>query len=163
MSLNRPLVVVAHPDDESLWAGGYLIQHPGTDVLCCSIPKKDPERCIHFFEACRILGANGYFAGQLGARQRVDLKAAVLFAAHYESIITHNGQGEYGHPAHIAVHEAMKALGKPMQVFGYGMAQGEPIDYEAKLRAISCYKTRPNVLANQSKWFDLSRECLIPS
>lgn len=160
---SRVLVAVAHPDDEALWASGYLLEHPGTDVLCCSIPKKDPERCVHFFDACRILGANGYFAGQLAFNQKIDLTAAVKFAAHYDEIITHNEKGEYGHPSHIAVHQAMKDLGKPMRVFGYGLAEGDLIDYETKLRALSCYKTRPNVFANQSKKFDLSRECLLSS
>ncbi len=29
----RVALVVAHPDDETLWAGGTLLQHPGWDTL----------------------------------------------------------------------------------------------------------------------------------
>ena len=157
-NLSRGIVVVAHADDETLWCGGYLIEHP-TDVLCCSIPK-DTQRAIDFFEACEVLGVNGYICGKNEKYQ--DVHAAKVFAASYDHIITHNHIGEYGHKFHIKVHRAMKELGLPMQVFNYGLQDGEPIDWTRKLKALSCYTTRPDVLRNQSKRFILSRECLIP-
>lgn len=159
--MSRALVVVAHPDDESLWCAGYLMAHPGTDVLCCSIPKRDPERCVHFFQACGVLGANGYIAGRLASNDKIDLHAAMLFASQYDEIITHNAKGEYGHHAHIAVHHAMKSLGKPIRFFGYGFEKGEPIDLDTKMRALSCYTSRPKVYENHNRKFDLSREALL--
>lgn len=158
----KTLVVVAHMDDETLWSGGYLMSNPGTHVLCCSVPYKDPERCIHFFEACAMLGAEGYIAGRLARAGKIDTYAAQQFAAGYDEIITHNHLGEYGHPAHIAVHLAMKELGKPMKTFGYGIITGgHLVDIEMKKRVLACYTSRPNVFENQSKQFDLSREAFI--
>jgi len=157
--VNRTLVVVAHADDETLWCGGYLIAHPGTDVLCASIPRNDPQRILDFFDACAVLTANGIVCGKNEAMQ--DVTAAQVYASTYERIITHNRYGEYGHKLHKKLHHAMLDLKKELLVFGYGIAVGEPIDYERKLRALSCYTTRPRVLANQQRRFDLSRECLL--
>ena len=163
MNPHSVLVVVAHPDDESLWAAGYLMDNPGTHVLCCSIPFKDPERCRDFFDACHLLGAHGFFAGQLARAGKIYTDAAVQIAYHYDSIITHNHLGEYGHPAHIAVHLAMKSLNRPMRTFGYGIvADGNPVsDFERKRAAIECYHSRPNAFANQSKKFDLTVEAFL--
>jgi len=159
--VSRTLVVVAHPDDESVWCGGYLLEHPNTDVCCCGVPDKDPERLGHFFQACEILGANGFVIGQNCKSD--NLEPAQMFACTYSNIITHNELGEYGHPLHIKVHYAMKELKKPMRVFNYGIRPGMPIDYETKFKAIACYTSRPQVLKNQSRRFDLSKECLIRS
>jgi LmbE family N-acetylglucosaminyl deacetylase len=35
-------VIVAHPDDETLWAGGTILEHPSNDwfIVClCSVEK----------------------------------------------------------------------------------------------------------------------------
>ncbi|MEE9158920.1 MAG: hypothetical protein V3U60_11100 [Gammaproteobacteria bacterium] len=157
--MSRTLVVVAHPDDESVWCGGWLLQNPGTDVCCCGVPDKDPERLMHFFAACFLLGAHGFVVGQ--NCKSMNCEPAQIFAESYDDIITHNELGEYGHPMHIKLHHAMKELKKPMRVFNYGIRPGTEIDYEGKLTAIRCYISRPDVLKNQSRNFDLSRECLI--
>ena len=156
--MSASLVIVAHADDETLWCGGWLLEHPFTDVCCCSVPR-DAQRSIDFFSACAVLGANGYIVGQLETYQNLD--AAQVFAESYDDIITHNHLGEYGHQFHICVHHAMKELKKPMRVFNYGMRIGAPIDIDTKLYALARYSTRPNVLKNQQRRFDLSRECWI--
>lgn len=155
--MSKSLVVVAHPDDESLWAGGYLAKHK-TDVCVCSVPERDPERIKHFFEACKILGVKGYVAGCMEYQE--DVTAALVFASQYDDIITHNHLGEYGHPFHIKVHHAMKSLGKPLRVFNYGITKGDPIDYDTKERAMKCYVTR-KIIQNQGGRFDLRCESLL--
>ena len=156
--MSRSLVVVAHADDETLWCGGWLLENPGTHVCVCSVPR-DAQRSVDFFSACAVLGANGFIVGQLETWQNLD--AAQVFAASYDDIITHNRLGEYGHRFHIKLHHAMKELNKPLRVFNYGLCPGVPIDVDTKLKALACYSTRPDVLKNQQRRFDLSRECLI--
>ena len=163
--MNRSVVVVvAHPDDETLWAGGYLAAHPGTTIVCCSVPEKDPQRVRPFFEVCRQLKARPVVAAaSLAANEEtLDLWPAQLIAEQFDLILTHNRLGEYGHGHHIDVHHAMHALGKPMKVFGYGLTkEGEAVDIKLKERLLSLYTTRPEVFARQSKKFDLSKEAFI--
>lgn len=53
-------VIVAHPDDETLWAGGAVLIHP---EWCCSIfalcRARDPDRAPRFERVARALGAAG--------------------------------------------------------------------------------------------------------
>ena len=161
----RTVVVVAHPDDETLWAGGYLAAHPGTDVICCTIPDKDPQRMRHFFQACFMLNAHAIVAAASLADdpdRRLVLSPAQALAARYDLILTHNQIGEYGHKHHVAVHEAMKATGRPMRVFGYGLTvDGESVDVEVKKRVLSVYASRPEVFQRQSKKFNLGKEAFL--
>lgn len=155
----RVLVAVAHPDDESVWAAGYLSTHPGTHVCCASVPDKDPERIGDFIKACEVLKAYPFVVGTLSSLH--DFDAAVNFAQGYDTIITHNHLGEYGHAAHRTLHFALRQLDKIIYGFNYGLETGEPIDADIKRKAIACYTTRPKVWENQSKHFDLTKECLI--
>ena len=164
----RAVVVTAHPDDETLWAGGYLAAHSGTDVICCSIPKKDPQRAAHFFEACRLLGANPIVMASSSAENdnKLDLRAVTHFVARYDLILTHNQLGEYGHPHHIQVHEAMtRSYASRVRCFGYGLPgtdhRGELVDIELKRRVLSVYTSRPEVFQRQSVRFNLARELFV--
>lgn len=159
--MSRTLVVVAHADDETLWCGGWLLENPGTDVCCCSIPRNDPQRILDFFIACQALRAKGFVVGENENQGLKETRVVQAVAASYDEIITHNELGEYGHPMHIRLHYAMKELKQPMRVFNYGIRPGMPINYELKVAALRRYSTRPDVLKNQSRNFDLSKEVLI--
>ncbi len=159
----KTAVVVAHPDDEILWAGGYLAAHPGIDVICCTIPQKAPERCLVFLKVCRELLVNPIVLANVA--DVVDtpigpLRYVQRFVSNqYDQIITHNEIGEYGHEHHIAVHHAMRATGIPMKVFGYGRTfDGDQVDIALKQRLLAYYTTQPNCFKVWSRKFDLSRE-----
>src|SRR5450755_81544 len=59
----RAAVVVAHPDDESLWCGGYILTHPEflwrVVTLCRAA---DPDRAPRFLRVLQRLGAEGEMA-----------------------------------------------------------------------------------------------------
>ena len=58
---NECAVIVAHPDDETLWAGGLMLMHPEvkwTVVTLCR--KSDLDRAPKFFKALERLNAVGF-------------------------------------------------------------------------------------------------------
>ena len=137
----RKLMVVAHPDDETLWGGGIVLRYPGGWVIqCCSVPVADPIRADKFLEACRRLGAEGrvlhgrdVYDCPLAGLEYVDLDADV--------IVTHGAEGEYGHPHHVQVHQHVVRRA-PCRVLTFGgpdvleLTTGERA---AKLHALKAY------------------------
>jgi LmbE family N-acetylglucosaminyl deacetylase len=97
-------VIVAHPDDETLWAGGLMLMHPGVKWTVVTICRKsDADRAPKFFKALEEFGASGYM-GDLddgpeqdaldnGEVQRTIME--LLPCDRFEVIITHSVVGEY--------------------------------------------------------------------
>src|SRR5664279_6416401 len=60
---SRAAVVVAHPDDETLWCGGYILTHPEflwrIITLCRAA---DPDRAPKFSQVLQRFGAQGEMA-----------------------------------------------------------------------------------------------------
>lgn len=100
----RALVVVAHPDDETLWVGGTMLMHPAWSWRVVSLCRgTDPDRRPRFFGAMTRLGGRGDM-GDLddGPEQRplsgAEVRKAVRWALQdtsYDLIVTHSPFGEY--------------------------------------------------------------------
>lgn len=115
-------VLVAHPDDETLWAGQTLLDHPGDwTVISCTIPRLDPIRGWKFYDACEHLGAHGrlFPAVEPGPSGSIDYLNALHDALlEYDLVLTHGGAGEYGNAHHRQVHLwAMQTLRNARLVF----------------------------------------------
>lgn len=138
----RTLVCAAHPDDETLWAYDFIVRNPGIHVAVCSIDRRPGKemRVEHFYRACEAMKAVPFVLAGDFMMWDLDPRPIVEFAKAYELIVTHNEVGEYGHPAHTRVNEALRSLGRPMKVFGHGLVAGEPIDYEGKLKVLDIYQ-----------------------
>ena len=53
-------VIVAHPDDETLWAGGTILSHPSWNwFIVCLCRGSDKERAPRFHNALKILKSEG--------------------------------------------------------------------------------------------------------
>jgi hypothetical protein len=113
-------VIVAHPDDETLWAGGTILNHPNNEwVVVCLCRASDCERALRFKNAMKILNVEGIMGDlddgpdQLPLDQKV-LETEILRllpAIQYELIITHNTRGEYTrHTRHEEVNKAVVNL-----------------------------------------------------
>jgi hypothetical protein len=59
----RAAVVVAHPDDETLWCGGYILTHPEFHWRIVTLCRaSDPDRAPKFRRVLEQLGAEGEMA-----------------------------------------------------------------------------------------------------
>ena len=56
-------VIVAHPDDETLWTGGMIMMHPAWDWFIITLCRAtDPDRSPRFHRVLEILHADGDMA-----------------------------------------------------------------------------------------------------
>lgn len=116
------VVIVAHPDDETLWAGGTILsQSPSawTCFLATLCRGTDLDRAPKFYRAIRALGAEGTM-GDLddGPEQKplppAEVQEAILKLLpqrHFDLMISHSPAGEYTrHRRHEETGEAVIAL-----------------------------------------------------
>jgi LmbE family N-acetylglucosaminyl deacetylase len=113
-------VIVAHPDDETLWAGGTMLLHPETRWTVVSLCRKsDSDRGPKFEKVMERYGAKGVM-GDLndGPEQTplrtIDVEDAIvdlLPSDRYDLVLTHGLWGEYtSHRRHEEVAKAVMAL-----------------------------------------------------
>jgi LmbE family N-acetylglucosaminyl deacetylase len=113
-------IVVAHPDDETLWAGGTILMHPDSRWTVVTLTRKsDPDRAARFHKALQRLNARGVM-GDLddGPEQKPlrvgDVEDAImdlLPSERFDLVLTHGPWGEYTrHRRHEEVSKAVMAL-----------------------------------------------------
>jgi LmbE family N-acetylglucosaminyl deacetylase len=100
----RAAVVIAHPDDETLWCGGYILAHPEIDWRIVTLCRaSDPDRAPRFRRILEQLGAVGEMADLDDEPDQVPLPieqiqgtiARLLARNSYSLILTHGPMGEY--------------------------------------------------------------------
>jgi LmbE family N-acetylglucosaminyl deacetylase len=126
--ISQVVVVVAHPDDETLWAGGLLLSHPEWSPFIVALSRgKDPDRAPKFRKALARLGATGVMGDLDDGPDQVPLPPAAVRATilsflperNYDLILTHAPQGEYTrHRRHEEVAEAVEGLWRAGMLFG---------------------------------------------
>jgi len=115
--VRRALVVVAHPDDETVFFGGLIADHPEThwEVVCVTDGgPRALERAQELDRACALLGVHKVhrlgFPDHPAKRLDVDQLVAALREFSADEVYTHGPLGDYGHPHHqdvcLAVHRA---------------------------------------------------------
>ncbi len=117
---SRCAVIVAHPDDETLWVGGLILMHPEVSWTVVTICRKsDPDRAPKFFKVVRKLNADGFMADLDDGPEQNPLDNAeiqntimqMLPSERYDLIITHGQAGEYTrHLRHEETSAAVLAL-----------------------------------------------------
>ncbi|MBI9107957.1 MAG: hypothetical protein JEZ04_14505 [Spirochaetales bacterium] len=97
-------VIVAHPDDETLWAGGTLLSSSFENCFILSLCRReDPDRAARFYRVLTELGASGTMADLDDGPQQVFLPESLIANTiidnlpirMYDRIYTHSPLGEY--------------------------------------------------------------------
>jgi LmbE family N-acetylglucosaminyl deacetylase len=101
----RAAVIVAHPDDEILWCGGYILLHRNWQwqvwTLCRA---SDPDRAPRFRRVLEYLGAEGGMADLDDGPEQTPLAAELVEQsvlslipadASFDLLLTHGADGEY--------------------------------------------------------------------
>ena len=101
---SRAAVVVAHPDDETLWCGGYILTHPEFNWRIVTLCRaSDADRAPKFRRVLQRLGSEGEMAdlndgpdqSPLPTEQLNEAIARLLAGMSYSLVLTHGPHGEY--------------------------------------------------------------------
>jgi len=151
-------VLVAHPDDETLWAGGTLLSEANwSPFVWCACRASDADRAPKFYRALKSLRAHGAMADlddgpdqQPLADERVEQSLLECLPSRaFDRVLTHSPLGEYTrHRRHEEVARAVLRLwlrgtlsAPELWLFAYDDDEG------------SCL---PRALANADLLFELS-------
>lgn len=112
------LVIVAHPDDETIWMGCTLLKNSNKwNTTILSLCRRDDEdRAPKFFKVCKIYNAQGFMSDLEDEKLNEiplneTIKRIKQFAGKkYDKIFTHGDNGEYGHIRHKDVHKAINKM-----------------------------------------------------
>jgi LmbE family N-acetylglucosaminyl deacetylase len=97
-------VIVAHPDDETLWAGGTMLMHPEAKWKVVTLCRgSDRERRPKFFQALERFNAAGAMGDLDDAPDQTPLSdrevqstiLSLLSQIRFDLVITHGLWGEY--------------------------------------------------------------------
>lgn len=113
-------LIVAHPDDEVLWAGGFVLQQGSYHWYVLAVTRaSDPDRAPRFYQVLNELAAEGKLEDlDDGPEQTplpsISVQAAILSALparEFDLVLTHGPRGEYTrHRRHEEVVVAVHAL-----------------------------------------------------
>lgn len=116
----RGLVLVAHPDDETIWCGGLFLKYPDVKWTVLSLCRRsDPDRRPKYFNVMKHYGAQALIAdlkdeGVMTVKKSLPaIKKIIqnnLQNKKFDYLFCHNLNGEYGHPRHVGAHLAVKEL-----------------------------------------------------
>lgn len=120
------VIIVAHPDDEILWAGGTIINHPEWQCfVVCLCRKNDPDRAPRFYSLLNLINARGIMGDLDDSPEQKPLEpqetkkviTSLMPSNHFDIVISHNPAGEYTrHRRHEEIGKAVIELWHNRQI-----------------------------------------------
>ena len=115
------LVIVAHPDDETIWVGGTILQNRNNKITIISLCRKnDEDRYPKFLKVCELLNAEAHIFDlddseegdykKITNKEIIDKIKTITKDKKYDELYTHGKNGEYGHIRHKEVHNAVNEM-----------------------------------------------------
>ena len=116
----KAAIIIAHPDDETIWAGGTILLHPDWQWTVLALCRgNDPDRAPKFHRVLKNLGVSGKISDLDDGPEQFplpdsDVQEAVLSLLperHFDLILTHSPFGEYTkHLRHEEIGRAVTTL-----------------------------------------------------
>ena len=147
---HRSLLVIAHPDDDLIFAHDVLFNYNNLHVICLSHYTYPNIRYNEFVECMNYFNINKYKLLDFEDRKDIKwdinkIKDSILNYINlnglFTNIITHNKNGEYGHPHHIACNKALENIST--HFFHEGTKYNW--DYKKEISYNKLYKSQYNV------------------
>jgi len=153
-------IIVAHPDDETLWCGGTILSHTDWQCFVLSLCRKsDSDRAPKFFKVLKLLGAEGAMGDLNDGPEQFPLATGtvekeilqLLPGILFDIVITHDPRGEYTrHRRHeetsrtvMSLWKQGKILTKELWTFAY--EDGDKQYYPQAIKTGTYF----NVLSNE--------------
>jgi len=119
--MKKVLAIVAHPDDETIWMGGTILENIGKwDLTIISLCRKnDEDRSPKFKKVCELFNAKCFISDlddsededyeKISEREIID-RIQEFTDKNYDIIFTHGKNGEYGHIRHVEIHNTVDKM-----------------------------------------------------
>lgn len=171
------LMVVAHPDDETIFGFAQLALSPSVWTVICVTNGDHPIRQREFVEASRVLGFKSEIWRFRDARWTTfsphDQEEIALRVRDFctreriDNILTHGHAGEYGHLQHQTLHRVVRDTATASRYPGiYTFAQreiplsGEILDW--KLKTLQLYSSQ-NILPQHKQFVEREGWAYLPA
>ena len=146
------LMVVAHPDDESLFGGAQLIRESGWKVVCVTNGdhpvRREEFKSVMFVTDCdhEIWSFYDEQYTPFNTNSLRDELQRIVNEKPWTKIVTHNAEGEYGHIHHKQINRLMiELVGEKLWTFNFeGPDLPEDI-WEEKVGLVSIYESQKHI------------------
>ncbi len=154
------LMIVAHPDDELIFGGEELIKYGSDYKVICLTNKSNIERSKEFNKVMKKLNVGSWemfdYEDTLNPTEQFNLKNIINYK-NWDKIVTHNPIGEYGHPQHKLIFDAVKNETNDFYVFSKSPQKITKKYLETKKSLLKLYKSEQpiinQILNKKGDWF----------